>query len=62
MTPGTIDLQAPLSMGFPRQEYWKGLPFSSPGDLPSPGTKPESPALAGEFFTTEQPGKTSCGG
>ena len=60
MTPGTIDHQAPLSMGFPRQEYWKGLPFSSPGDLPSPGTEPKSPALAVEFFTTERPGKPSC--
>ena len=48
--------QAPLSMGFPRQEYWNGLPFSSPGDLPDPGielTSPESPACAGRLFTTE---------
>ena len=47
--------QAPLSMGFPRQEYWSGLPFPSPGDLPDPGIEPESlvsPALAGGFFTT----------
>ena len=50
--------QAPLSMGFFRQEYWSGLPFPSPGDLPIPGIKPtESPALAGGFFTTEPPGK-----
>ena len=46
--------QVPLPMGFPRQEYWSGLPFPSPGDLPDPGLKPaslESPALAGRFFT-----------
>ena len=52
--------QAPLSMEFSRQEYWSGLPFSSPGDRPNPGTEPASPtspALAGRFFTTEQPGK-----
>ena len=45
MTPWTVAPQAPLSMGFPRQEYWSGLPFPSPGDLPDPGTEPESPAL-----------------
>ena len=44
-TPQSVACQAPLSMGFPRQEYWSGLPFSSPGDLPDPGIKPESPAL-----------------
>ena len=44
-------------MGFPMQEYKSGLPFPSPGDLPNPGIKPTSPALAGEFFTTESPGK-----
>ena len=42
-------------MGFPRQEYWSGLPFPPPRDLPDPGIKPTSPALAGEFFTTELP-------
>ena len=42
-TPWIIDCQAPLSMGFPRQEYWSGLLFSSPGDLPNPGIKPTSP-------------------
>ena len=47
--------QAPLSMGFVRQEYWSGLPFPSPGDLPNPGIKPASPALEGGFFTTEPP-------
>ena len=45
-------------MGFPRQEYWNGLPFPSPGDLPNPGIEPSSPALAGGFFTTEPPGKS----
>ena len=43
--PWAVALQAPLSMGFPRQEHWSGLPFRSPGDLPNPGTEPESPAL-----------------
>ena len=49
--------QAPLFMGFSRQEYWSGLPFSSLGDLPDPGIKPESPALAGGFFISDLPGK-----
>jgi len=40
-------------MGFPRQEYWIGLPFPSPGDLPDPGIEPESPVLAGKFFISE---------
>ena len=44
-------------MGFSRQEYWHGLPFPSPGDLPDPGIEPTSPALAGGFFITEPPGK-----
>ena len=44
-TPWTIACQAPLSMGFSRQEYWSGLPFPSPGDLPDPGIEPGSPAL-----------------
>ena len=48
--------QAPLSMGFPRQEYWSGLPLPSPGDLSAPGIEPASPALADSFFTTEAPG------
>ena len=56
-TPQTVARQAPLSMGFPRQESWVGLPFLFPGDLPNPGIEPESPALAGGFFTTEPPGK-----
>ena len=52
--------QAPLSMGFPRQEYWSGLPFPPPGDLPDPEMEhasPTSPALAGRVFTTAPPGK-----
>ena len=44
VAPWTINCQAPLSMGFPRQEYWHGLPFPSPGDLPDPGIEPRSPA------------------
>ena len=56
-TPWTIAYQAPLSMGFHRQEYWSGLLFPSPGDLPNTGTELPSPALAGGFFTTEPPGK-----
>ena len=44
-------------MGFPRQEYWSGMPFPSPGDIPDPEIEPMSPALAGRFFTTEPPGK-----
>ena len=56
-TPQTIAHQAPLSMGFPRQEYGNGLPFPSPGDLPNPGIGLKSPALAGDAFTTEPAGK-----
>ena len=58
--PWTRAQQPPLSMGFSRQEYWSGLPFPTPQDLPDPGmepTSPVSPALAGKFFTTEPPGK-----
>ena len=56
-------LQAPLSMGFSRQEHWSGLPFPSPGDFPDPGVGPAypvSPALASGFFTTEAPGKPTA--
>ena len=49
--------QASLSMGFSRQEYWSGLPFPPPGNLPDPGIEPVSPALAGMFFTTKASGK-----
>ena len=59
MTPWTVARQAPLSMGFLRQKYWNGLPFPSPGDFPDPGMEPESPALAGGFFTTAPLGKPS---
>jgi len=57
VTPWTIAHQTPLSIGFPRQEYWNGLPFPCPGDFPDPGIEPTSPALAGRFFTTEIPEK-----
>ena len=50
-------LQAPMSVEFSRQEYWSRLPCPSPGDLPDPGIKPESPALAGGFLNSEPPGK-----
>ena len=56
-TPWTVAHQAPLSMGFSRQEYWNGLAFPSPGNLPDPGIKLTSPALADGFFTTELLGK-----
>ena len=49
--------QGPLSMEFPRQGYWNGFPFPSPGDLPNPEIEPMSLALVDRFFTTEQPGK-----
>ena len=57
--PWTVAHQAPLSMRFPRQGYWCGLPFPSPGDLPNPGIEPMSPPLAGGFFTTEPLGKAN---
>ena len=56
-TPWTIAHQAPLSMGFSRQESWNGLPFPSPGDLPDPGIEPRSPALEADALTAEPPGK-----
>ena len=58
VTAWTVAHRAPLSMGFSRQDYWSGLPFPSPGDLPDPGIEPTSP-LAGRFFTAEPPGKPS---
>ena len=61
--PQTIDHQAPLSLGFSRQEYWSGLPCPPPGDLPNPGTEPVtlmSPALAGRFFTTSTTWEALC--
>ena len=58
VTPWTVARQAPLYVGFPRQEYWSGLPFPSLGDLPDPRIEPMSPALADGFFTTESPRKS----
>ena len=61
VTPWAVACQPPLSMGFPRQEYWSGLPFPSPGGLPHPKIERVSPALAGGFFTTEPAGSPdSC--
>ena len=57
-TPWTVAHQAPPSMGFSRQEYWSGLPFPSPGDLPNPGIEPRSPTLQADALTSEPPGKT----
>ena len=59
VTPLTVTGQAPLSMGFSRQEYWSRLPFPSPGTFPNPEMEAVSPALAGGFFTTLPPGKPS---
>ena len=56
-TPRTVTYQVPPSMGFSRQEYWSGLPFPSPGDLPDPGIEPGSPALQADALTSEPPGK-----
>ena len=58
-TPWTVACQAPLSMGFSRQEYWNGLPVPSPGDLLNPGIKPRTPTLASRFFTTKLPDQYS---
>ena len=52
-TPWVAACQAPLSMGFPRQEYWSGLPFPSPGNLPDPGMEPQPPALQADSLPTE---------
>ena len=60
VTHWTVVRQAPLSVGFPRQEYLNGLPFPSPGDLPDPETESASPAVAGRLFTTERPVKPVC--
>ena len=56
-TPRTVAYQAPPSMGFSRQDYWSGLPFPSPGDIPNPGIKPESPSLQTGALPSEPPGK-----
>ena len=55
MTPWTVAHQAPLSMGFPRQEYWSVLLFPSPGDFPNPGIKPTSPALQVDSLQLSRP-------
>ena len=57
VTPWTVAYQASLSMGFSRQEYWSGLPFPSPGDLPDPGIELGSPAFQADALTSEPPGK-----
>ena len=57
VTPWTVAYKAPLSMEFSGQEYWSGLPFPSPGDLPNPGIKPRSPALQADSLPSELPGK-----
>ena len=57
VTPWTVAHQAPLTLEFSRQEYWSGLPFPSPGDLPNPGIEPESPALQADSLPSEPPGK-----
>ena len=57
VTPWTLAREAPLFLEFSRQEYWKGLPFPPPEDLPDARIKPRSPALAGGFFTTGLPGQ-----
>jgi len=56
-TPWTVAYQAPPSMEFSRQEYWSGLPFSSPGDLPNPGMEPRSPTLQADALPSELPRK-----
>ena len=56
-TPWTVAYQAPLSMAFPRQEYWSGWPSPSPGNLPDPGIEPGSPALQTDSSPSEPPGK-----
>ena len=57
VSPWTVARQAPLSMGFCRKEYWNGLPFRSPGDLPDPRIKPGSPTMQADSLPSEPPGK-----
>ena len=61
-TPWTVAYQGPLSMGFSRQQYWSGLPFPSPGDLPDPGIEARFPALRADALPPEPPGKPGCPG
>ena len=58
VTPWTVVHQAPLPVGFSRQEYWSGLPFPSPGDLPDPGIEPGSPVVQADSLPTELLGKS----
>ena len=58
---GLVAYQAPPSMGFSRQEYWSGLPFPSPGNLPNPGIKPGSPTFQADALSSEPPGKLEVG-
>ena len=62
VTPWTVAHQAPLSMGFSRQEYWSGLSFSSPGDLPNPGIEPTPPTLQTDCLLLSQPGEAPSKG
>ena len=57
VSPWTVALQDPLSMGFSRRECWSGLPFPSPGDIPNPGIEPRSPELQADALSSEPPGK-----
>ena len=57
VTPWTVAYKAPPSMGFSRQQYWSGLPFPSPGDLPDSGIEPGSPALQADALPSKPPGK-----
>ena len=61
MTPWTVARQAALSVGFLMQEYWRGLPFPPPGDLPDPGTEPRALALQAVSLPSEPPGKNKLG-
>ena len=62
VTPRTAARQAPLSLGFPRQVYWSGLPYPPPGDLPDPGIEPGSAAVPADFLATEPRGKPPLSG
>ena len=59
VTPWTVAHQAPQCIGFPREEYWSGLPFPSPGHLPNPGIEPRSPAVQADSLLSEPPGKNN---
>jgi len=59
VTPWTVAHQAPLPLGFSKKEYWSGLPFPFPGDLPNPGIEPRSLAWKADSLPSEQPGKPS---